>query len=132
MISYKDYLLLAFSHFDKNETAYIDVGEYETLLFRMWSELRNVYMGKSISIPLLGGGVTTIKGKSEKNYTELLRCMLCTLRNSQFQPTQGITIVLTKSVMDKIDIVVYNENQFDESAKFSLRKHQSMLAFHIF
>lgn len=104
LIPYKDYLMLAFSHFDESETAYIGIGEYEQLLIRMWNEMRRVYAAKPISLPLIGGGVTTINGLSEKNYTDLLKCILCTLRSSKFQPDQGITIVLTPDVMEQIDM----------------------------
>ena len=104
IISYKSFLLLSFSHFDIQNRAYIEFGEYEQLLFRMWSELRRVYAGKPISIPLIGSGITTIYGIAEKNYTELLKCILCTLRNSKFQPYNGINIILPKDVIDQIDM----------------------------
>lgn len=109
LIPYEDFLMLSFSHFDNNETAYIGIGEYEQLLMRMWEEMRRVYAAKPINLPLIGGGVTTINGLPEKNYTELLKCMLCTLRSSKFQADQGITIVLTQDVIDKIDMNVIRE-----------------------
>lgn len=109
LIAYKDFLMLAFSHFDENETAYIGIGEYEQLLIRMWGELRRVYAAKQVFLPLIGGGVTTINGLQEKNYTDLLKCMLCTFRSSKFQPDQGITIVLTQEVMDQIDMNAIRE-----------------------
>lgn len=104
LIPYKDFLMLAFSHFDKSETAYIGIGEYEQLLLRMWVEMRRVYAAKPINLPFIGGGVTTINGLPEKNYTELLKCMLCTLRSSKFQADQGITIVLTQEVINQFDM----------------------------
>lgn len=104
IIVYRDFLMLAFTHFDEQEIAYIRVDEYEQLLFRMWTELRRVYMGKHINIPLLGTGVTDIKGMEVKNYTELLKCILCTLRRSNFQPVEGISIVLTEEAMEKVDM----------------------------
>lgn len=109
LISYDDFLMLSFSHFDENETAYIGIGEYEQLLIRMWEEMRRVYAAKPINIPLIGGGVTTINGLPEKNYTELLKCILCTLRSSKFQADQGITVVLTQDAIDKIDMNVIRE-----------------------
>lgn len=109
LIPYNDFLMLSFSHFDNNETAYIGIGEYEQLLMRMWEEMRRVYAAKPINLPLIGGGVTTINGLPEKNYTELLKCMLCTLRSSKFQADQGITIVLTQDVIEKIDMNVIRE-----------------------
>lgn len=104
IIVYEDYLLLAFSHFDEQNRAHIGIGEYEHLLHKMWSEIRRVYAGKPITIPLLGAGITDITGIPEKNYTEFLKCILCTLRSSNFKPEEGITIVLTETVMGKIDL----------------------------
>ena len=109
LIPYGNFLMLAFTHFDEQNVAYIGVGEYEQLLIRMWVELRRVYMGKEIAIPLIGTGVTTIDGVSEKNYTELLRCILCTLKSSKFQPQKGITIVLQPEAMDQIDMNAIRE-----------------------
>ncbi len=109
LIPYKDFLMLSFSHFDENETAYIGVGEYEQLLIRMWVEMRRVYAAKRINIPLIGAGVTTINGLPEKNYTELLRCVLCTLRSSMFQADQGVTIVLTRDSIGQIDMNAIKE-----------------------
>lgn len=104
IIKYDKYLLLAFSHFDNNNQAYLDAGEYEQALFRMWAEIRRVYQGNPVVIPLLGTGITTIKGRSEKNYTDMLRCILCTLKQSEIHLSQKITIIITKEAMSKTDM----------------------------
>lgn len=109
IIPYGNYLLLAFSHFGNQKNAYLGIGEYEQLLFRMWSELRRVYAAKRISIPLLGTGITSIEGLDNKNYTAILRCILCTFHNSNFQPAQGITIVMTSDAMRQIDMDIIKE-----------------------
>lgn len=109
LIPYNDFLMLSFSHFDDQNQAYIGIGEYEQMLIRMWSEMRRVYAAKPISIPLIGTGITTIEGVSEKNHTELLKCILCTLRGSKFQPDQGIRIVLTNEAMEQIDMSIIKE-----------------------
>ena len=101
---FDDYLMLSFAHQDYNYNAYIDIGEYEQLLFRMWAEIRRTYAGKPVAIPLLGTGVTTIKGKTEKNYTEMLKCILCTFKQSAFQAKNRISIVLAEEAMNKIDM----------------------------
>ena len=106
IIKYNDFLLLAFSHFDEQNRAFIGIGEYEQLLIRMWSEIRRVYAAKPVIIPLLGGGITTIDGINDKNYTDFLKCILCTLRSSKFQFNQGITIILTQDAIEKIDMNV--------------------------
>lgn len=104
IIDYDDYLLLAFSHFDEQNRAHIGIGEYELILHKMWNEIRRVYAGKPITIPLLGAGITDITGIPEKNFTEFLKCILCTLRSSKFKPENGITIVLTNTAMEKVDL----------------------------
>ena len=109
LIAYNDFLMLSFSHFDKQNRAYIGIGEYEQMLICMWSEMRRVYAAKHIVIPLIGSGITTIAGMPQKNYTEMLKCILCTLRSSNFQPDQGISIVLTKEAMEKIDLNIIKE-----------------------
>lgn len=109
LIPYRDFLMLAFSHFDAQDQAYIGIGEYEQLLIRMWSEMRRVYAAKPIAIPLIGSGITDIEGMPEKNYTDFLRCILCTLRSSKFKPEQGVTIVLTEEAMDRIDMNAIRE-----------------------
>lgn len=109
LIPYKEFLLLSFSHFDAQNRAFIDIGEYEQMLFRMWNEMRRIYAAKPIAIPLLGTGMVSIKGISEKNYTEMLKCILCTLRQSGFQPVEGIHIILTKESLDKNDMNIIRE-----------------------
>ena len=109
LIAYNDFLMLSFSHFDKQNRAYIGIGEYEQMLICMWSEMRRVYAAKHIVIPLIGSGITTIAGMPQKNYTEMLKCILCTLKGSHFQPEQGISIVLTKEAITNIDMSIIKE-----------------------
>lgn len=109
IIAYENFLLLAFSHFNEKNEAYIGIGEYEKLLICMWSEIRRTYAARPIVIPLLGGGLTTIEGIQEKNYTEFLKCILCTFRNSKFQPQEGITIILMQDVIENIDMNLIKE-----------------------
>lgn len=104
IIPFEDYLMLSFSHFDNQNRAYLNAGEYELMLIRMWNEMRRVYAAKHITIPLLGTGITSIEGMTEKNYTAMLKCILCTLNASSFRPMEGISIVITEEVMQKIDM----------------------------
>lgn len=104
LIKYNDFALLSFSHFNKQNEANIRIGEYEQLLFVMWKEMRRIYASEHIVLPLLGAGITTIEGIQEKNFTAMLKCILCTLRNSNFQPSEGITIVLTEETIKGIDM----------------------------
>lgn len=100
IITYQDYLLLAFSHFENNQ-AKLSHNEYEICLRAMWNEISRVYANKPVTIPLLGGGITRI---TDKNEFHLLRCILCTLKTSDAQIYQPITIVLTRESIDKINL----------------------------
>ena len=104
LIAFEDFLMLAFTHLDDQNVAYIDVSEYEQVLLNMWTEMRRVYAGKEINLPLIGSGITTLVGSTAKDYTNLLKCMLCTLDRSNFQPVKGIKIVLTKDAIKQIDM----------------------------
>lgn len=109
IIKYNDYLMLSMTHFDNQNRAYINIHEYESMLSNMWDEIRRVYAGKKIIMPLIGSGITTINGMKEKNNTVLLKCMLCTLKRSKFQPKNGIEIVLTQDTINKMDLVRIKE-----------------------
>ena len=109
LIPYQQWLLLSASHLDDENKAVLEIGEYEQMLFAMWQELSRVYSGKNISIPLIGAGIMTLKGNTEKNYTELLISMLWTFQRSRFHPNNGINIVLTKDTMEKIDMDIIKE-----------------------
>ena len=100
IITYQDYLLLAFSHFENNQ-AKLSHNEYEICLRAMWNEISRVYAHRPVTIPLLGGGITRI---TDKNEFHLLRCILCTLKTSDAQIYQPITIVLTRESIDKINL----------------------------
>lgn len=100
IITYHDYMLLAFSHFENNQ-ATLSHNDYETCLRAMWKEISRVYANKPITMPLLGGGVTRI---TDKNEFQLLRCILCTLNTSDAQIYQPITIILTRETIDKINL----------------------------
>lgn len=110
IIQYNEFLMLAFSHFNEQNEAYLNNGEYEKTLINMWKEIRQKYAGKAIVMPVLGTGITTIKGKSEKDYTSMLNCILCTLKNSNFQPEQGLTIIMTEETMKKTNMNIIRRN----------------------
>lgn len=100
IIPYHDYMLLAFSHFENSQSV-LSHDDYETCLRTMWHEISRVYANKPITIPLLGGGITRI---SDKNEFQLLRCILCTLKTSNAQIYQPVTVVLKREVLDKINL----------------------------
>ena len=103
IITYKNYMLLAFSHFENNQSK-LNHNDYEGCLRTMWNEISRVYANRPIALPLLGGGVTRFEDISEKSESHLLRCLLCTLRTSNAKIYQPITVFLTKEAMDKINL----------------------------
>lgn len=103
IIRYKDYMLLAFTHFDNNE-AYLTQKDYEDCLRVMWTEISRTYANRPVFIPLLGSGITRFDGTPHKSNLDLLKCMLCTLRTSGVNINQQITLLLTEEVLQNINI----------------------------
>jgi len=103
IILYKDFMLLAFTHFDNNQ-AHLTQKDYEDCLRVMWTEICRTYANKPVFIPLLGSGITRFDGTPHKSNFDLLRCILCTLRTSGVNINQSITILLTEEVMQEINL----------------------------
>jgi hypothetical protein len=103
IITYKDYMLLAFTHFENNQ-AHLTQKDYEDCLRVMWTEISRTYANKPVFIPLLGSGITRFDGTPHKSNFDLLKCMLCTLRTSGANINQPITVLLTKETIQDINI----------------------------
>ena len=102
-------MLLSLAHFNASNNAYIDsFGEYEKILIDLWTSIRRVYASKPIAIPLLGAGTADIIG-TKKNPTDMLKCLLCTLRSSNFQPENGVCIIVNQKTMEVIDMNVIRD-----------------------
>lgn len=104
IIKYKDYLLLAFTHFNENYNAYLSHTDYEKCLIKMWQEIDRVYANNPIFIPLLGSGITRFTDTPHKDNLSLAKCLLCTLKMSGVHIKQPITICLTEEIMNEINI----------------------------
>lgn len=103
IIPYRDYMLLAFTHFTNN-SAHLSQKDYEDCLRVMWTEIERTYANRPVALPLLGAGITRFDGTQNKSKTELLKCMLCTLRTSGVCINQPITILLSSDAMDEINL----------------------------
>jgi hypothetical protein len=95
-------MLLAFTHFENNE-ARLTQKDYEDCLRVMWKEINRTYADIPIFIPLLGSGITRFEERQHTN-SDLLKCMLCTLRTSNADIKQPITILLTEKVIQDINM----------------------------
>lgn len=101
---YKDFMLLAFTHFNEQNEAYVSNAGYEQCLRNMWKEISRTYANKPVTLPLLGSGVTRFSDSSEKTNYSLLKCILCTYRTSSVKINQQITILLTKDTLETINL----------------------------
>ena len=101
---FRDYMLLAFIDFDEQNEAHTTHAEYENTLRAMWKEISRTYANKPIFLPFIGTGITRFDDMPEKNYMELLRCIICTLRTSNVYINQPITILLTQDALSKINL----------------------------
>ncbi|MFZ3130720.1 MAG: macro domain-containing protein, partial [Desulfosporosinus sp.] len=103
---FQDVMMLALTHFNAQNEAHTNRAEYEHTLRKMWKEIRRTHQGKSIHIPLIGGGLTQLDDLTEKPNEQLLKCILCTLRTSSitFDENVQITIVLTKKALETVNL----------------------------
>ena len=69
-----NYLLLAFTRFDKDDRAYLTNELLWQCLLNMWNEIDILHSGKSICFPLMGTGLTRMKNfkLSEQQLLEVL------------------------------------------------------------
>ncbi len=61
IFQHNNYLLTAFTRFDKDNRAYLGMNDFINFLLNFWNEIDIIYAGRSISIPLLGSGITRFK-----------------------------------------------------------------------
>ena len=71
-----DFFILAFSKFDNQNRAYLEMNDYTACLMNMWNECDIHYGGRSIVLPLLGSGITRFHGYENITDQELLEIIL--------------------------------------------------------
>lgn len=106
-----DYFLLALTHFDDDNRAYLSVEDYISCLMHMWNELDIYYAGRPISLTLLGNGITRFNN-SDVTAQELLKYILLTFKASKvkFNNKSSLTIVLDEHVRDEINLYEIEED----------------------
>lgn len=112
VFKYNDYLLTAFSKFDDKNRAYLDLQNYVDFLLKFWDEIDIVYGGSSVSIPLLGSGITRFRGYDRITNQELLELLIWSFKVSRvkFSYSSKITIVIHESQKDKINFYKLKED----------------------
>lgn len=99
-----DNLLVTFSKFDKDNKANLSMREYINCLMTFWDEIDRVFAGKSVSMPLMGAGMTRFKG-ADVSEQELLDLLIWSFKVSRvkFKYPAKVTIVIHESAKDKIN-----------------------------
>jgi len=105
VFQHKDYVLTAFSKFDNENRAFLYMNDYINFLINFWNEIDIIYAGRSISIPLLGSGITRFKGFDSVTEQELLELLIWSFKVSRIKftyPSQ-VSIIIHESKRDKIN-----------------------------
>lgn len=85
--------------------AYLTLKDYIACLIRFWEEVDRVYAGRSVSLPLLGSGITRFKDTNLQPQ-EVLNILIWTFKISRvkFKHPAKATIVIHESIKDKINL----------------------------
>jgi len=102
-----DFLLVAFSKFDKQNRAVLTMPEYLEFLISFWDGVNRVYSQKSVSVPIFGSGITRIKEHKNISDEELLEIILWTFRISEmrFKYPAKLSIIIHKDKIDSINLL---------------------------
>lgn len=100
-----DYLLTAFTKFDDENRAYLYMSDYINFLLNFWNEIDIIYAGRSVSIPLLGSGITRFKEYNTVTEQELLELLIWSFKVSKIKFTypSKVSIIIHESKKDKIN-----------------------------
>ena len=104
---YKEYILTAFSKFDKDNKASLTMPEYLEFMINFWDRVNNIYGQRSVSTTIFGSGITRIKGHKHISDEDLLKIMLWTFRISEmrFKYPAKLTIVVHADKIDQINLL---------------------------
>jgi len=111
VFQHNDYLLTAFTKFDNNNRAYLNMYDYINFLLNFWNELDIIYAGRSVSIPLLGSGITRFKEYNTISEQELLELLIWSFKISRIKFTypSKVSIIIHESKKDKINFYKLKE-----------------------
>jgi hypothetical protein len=101
-----DFLLVAFSRFNDDNMAELTLKEYVQSMISFWDEVNRVYAGRSVSIPLMGCGITRYKDVDDIQPQELLKIIVWTFRISRikFKHPATASIIIHDSLFDQINL----------------------------
>ena len=108
------YLLTAFTKFDNDNKAYLSMNDYINFLLNFWNEIDVIYAGRSVSIPLLGSGITRFTDRESNTIPEqeLLELLIWSFKISRIKFTypSKVSIIIHESKKDKINFFKLKEN----------------------
>lgn len=114
VFDYNDYLLLAFSKFDMNNKANLNLSDYIVGLLYFWEEIDRLYAQKQIVIPLLGTGITRQNNFNATNQ-ELLEMILWTFKQSKVSLKSPSKLVIVLHEDQHKTINFYNLKEYDNN-----------------
>ncbi|HOM88172.1 MAG TPA: DUF6430 domain-containing protein [Spirochaetota bacterium] len=111
IFQYDDYLLTALSKFDDENRAYLYMHDFISFLLNFWNEIDIVYAGRSVSIPLLGSGITRFKEYTTITEQEILDLIIWSFKVSKIKFTypSKVSIIIHESMKDKINFYKIKE-----------------------
>jgi len=111
IFQYNEYLLTALTKFDDDNRAYLYMQDFINFLLNFWNEIDIVYAGRSVSIPLLGSGITRFKEYNTISEQELLELLIWSFKVSKIKFTypSKVSIIIQKTKQDKINFYKIKE-----------------------
>ncbi|EWC93460.1 hypothetical protein HMPREF1492_0872 [Atopobium sp. BS2] len=107
-----EYVLVAFSKFDKDNKAYLTIHDYLQFLECFWNEINRIYAQRPVSVPIFGSGITRFKGGfKDIDDNELLNIMIWTFKLSKikFKYPAKLSIIIDEKKINKINILKLKE-----------------------
>lgn len=109
-----EYILTAFSRFNKNNQAELTIQEYVNFLLTFWNEINRLYAQRSVTVPIFGSGITRFKnGFEDIDINELLRIMIWTFKISKikFAYPAKLTIIVHNDLLNQVNLYKLKENE---------------------
>ena len=109
-----EYILTAFSRFNKNNQAELTIQEYVNFLLTFWNEINRLYAQRSVTVPVFGSGITRFKnGFEDIDIDELLRIMIWTFKISKikFAYPAKLTIIVHDDLLNQVNLYELRENE---------------------
>lgn len=109
-----EFVLTAFSRFNKKNEAQLTMQEYINFLLSFWNEINRVYAQRSVSVPVFGAGITRFRnGFEDIDINELLKIMIWTFKVSKikFAYPAKLTILIHDDLLSRVNLFEIKENE---------------------